>query len=102
MIKDFIKLSVVIVVGFAIWIGYERSQWTQDYSQYKAEVATLGPLDQTYLSHLTPKLFENAQVITDKEQLRHPEDLVVTNDGTIYTGLRDGRIAVINSTGNIE
>jgi hypothetical protein len=61
----------------------------------------LPPLDTTFEKHIIPKYFENAQVITDAEHLKYPEDIAVTNDGTIYTGLADGSIAVINSTGGI-
>lgn len=58
-------------------------------------------MDKTFENYIVPKYFENAQVITDADKLKYPEDIAVTNDGTIFTGLHDGTIAVINSTGSI-
>lgn len=102
MIKEFITLFFVLVLGFICWGVYERTQWPIDYSQYSAESVKLPPLDKTFEKHIFPKFFENAQVITDPAFLRYPEDMAVANDGTIYTGLSDGTIAIINSTGSIQ
>jgi len=49
-----------------------------------------------------PKYFEHAQVITDADLLKYPEDSAVDNNGTIYSGLSDGTLVKINSTGSIE
>ena len=100
MIKEFIVLSFVLVLGFVSWGIYEWSKWPIDYSQFQPELLTLGPLDTTYESRIVPKFFEHAQVITNEEFLRFPEDIAVSNDGTIYTGLQNGTVAIITAAGD--
>lgn len=72
MIKEFITLSFVLILGFVIWGIYEWSQWPIDYSQFQPELITLGPLDTTFEGHIAPKFFEHAQVITNEDFLRFP------------------------------
>lgn len=102
MIKEFISLSLVIIFGFVVWGAYEKTQWPIDYTSFPVHYEPIPKVDESYKNHIKQKYFQHAQVITDKAALRYPEDLVVTNDGTIYTGLQDGTIAVVNSTGGIS
>lgn len=66
------------------------------------ESIAVQPLDKTFENHIIPKYFEHAQVITDDTLLRYPEDIVVANDGTIYTGNKDGVLLTITPAGNIS
>lgn len=102
MIKEFITLSFVLILGFITWGVVQRYQWPIDYSQYIADYLDLPPLDTTFEKYIVPKYFEHAQVITDADLLKYPEDIAVDNNGTIYSGLSDGTLVKINSTGSIE
>lgn len=88
-------MSLALVLGFAAWIIYERTQWDEDYTRYDAPKLPIYPLDNIFEQHINPKLFKNATIITNDTSLRYPEDLAVSNDGTIYTGLLDGLVVSI-------
>lgn len=72
MLKEFVTLSLVLVVGFIAWSAVEWARWPIDYGQYQAEAVKLEPLDTTFEQHIIPKYFENAQIITSVDSLKYP------------------------------
>lgn len=89
-----------MVLCLAGWIIYECRQWDEDYTSYEAPKLPISSIDNTYLQHINPKLFQNATVISNTTHLRYPEDLAVTNDGIIYAGLIDGSIVSVIAGSN--
>ena len=100
MISQFFKLSLALVLCLLGWILYERRLWDEDYTRYSAPSLPIQPLDVSYLNHINPKLFQNATVISNSTHLRFPEDLAVSSDGTIYTGLLDGSVVSVRPGSN--
>lgn len=72
MIREFLSLSLVLVLGLIAWSLYERTTWDEDYTRYTIEYPTFPPLDTTFESQIRPKYFADATVITNDTHLRYP------------------------------
>ena len=96
LVKYFCLMSLSLVMGLVGWALWEWTQWPLDFSQYVAEPLLLPNYDSSFRDRIDSKYFLNATVIRHEDSLRYPEDIAVTNDGTIYTALHDNTIAVVN------
>jgi hypothetical protein len=98
MIKSVCRFIGPLIIGLFLWAVYDRQQWTEDFSIYEAPFLDFGPIDSSYEDSMNVSLFSSAKIVHDST-LKYPEDIAVSNDGTIYTGLADGRLVSISPSG---
>jgi hypothetical protein len=60
----------------------------------------LPPFNNSYERHVRADYFKEAVVITNDTNLVCPEDIAVSSNGTIYTGLTDGSIVSVTPESN--
>ena len=100
MLRECCLLLAVPLVCLLGWMGYERTQWDQDYFKYEAQVLDMPPYDNAFESMINPRLFDSAIVLSNSTHLCCPEDLAVSSEGTIYTGLGDGSVVSVSPGSN--
>lgn len=100
MIREFLSLSLVLVLGLIAWSLYERSTWDEDYTRYTIDYPSFPPLDTTFKSQIKSNYFADATVITNETHLCYPEDVAVSSRGIIYTGLMDGSVVAVTPESN--
>ena len=61
-----------------------------------------GILDTSYLDQIDPNLFASAIVYHDETNLKYPEDIAVSDDETIYSGMADGTLVSISKKGELK
>ena len=74
--------------------------WDEDYTKYEAMVTDVPTLRDNFDYHFNPKYFKNASLIKNETHLINPEDLAITKDGLLYTGLFDGSIVSVKEGSN--
>ena len=101
LLADACKLSLVLLLCLGVWIGVERATWPEDYfSLYEAEVHDIPPYNASHEQHFNAKFFANATLISNDTHMCCPEDLAVSSQGIIYTGLIDGSIISVREGSN--
>ena len=100
MISELCKLSLVLVLGLVVWSVYDHSKWDEDYTRYEAAILDIPALDSSYINHIRPKLFKDAVVISNDTHLNWPEDVAVSSQGVIYTGLLNGQVVSVTPGSN--
>ena len=58
-------------------------------------VTDVPTLNDNFDDHFNPKYFKEAKLIKNETHLINPEDLAITKDGLLYTGLFDGSIVAV-------
>lgn len=100
MVRQILSLCLAIVLGVIVWSLYQRNTWDQDYTHYTINYPIFQPLDTTFESQINPKYFADATIITNSTHLCYPEDIAVSSQGIIYTGLIDGSVVAVTPKSN--